>query len=266
MILKLIWLLKPTHIPWQQYSIEVVCRTPNEVIRNRFQRGGSILNGPTRGEGFIRPGWRQDRHQFIPHTLVQHCLRARPTLGATGDMQAVRPWPLLQGRVKGTGSDLRKSSLYLRNSKSVARVTQVWKRQKDWERSQTDRTGFQRERSDQISCLLGHLVPADSTGLGCGGMPSAMAGERPGVSPSLLWASSIRWPDWLSSLCRINIRQHIQALRTRQGTGGQLVVWMCVNKHPCRKMSRRKRKPAPSSALRAHSTWCLRIGILKLEA
>lgn len=74
--------------------------------------------GPKDAQGFIRPRWRQVTNPLIQHALTEH-LSARPTLGSTAHMQALGPQCLLHGRVRSTGSDLRKSTIYLENKKKA---------------------------------------------------------------------------------------------------------------------------------------------------
>lgn len=146
--------------------LNLICWTPTGVIRKRFQEGRSILNEPKREEGFyytqMKTGYKSIH---LPHThWALPVSKANPWChGGQADLE---PWSVLWGRVKGTGSDLRKNILYLGNSKYVAWVKQVWKRDErirvDWNSIESS---IQRKMSYQNGRLPGHQFQVNSSAM-----------------------------------------------------------------------------------------------------
>lgn len=174
------------------------------MIRSGFEGGGNILNGPKRRGGFYQ-AQMEGGYETINSADTCWALpmsKANPWCHA--DMQTLKPWSLLQGRVKGTGSDLTKSIFCLGTRRHVARVKQAWKREERI-RVEPDNVGLsmQRKRSSQTCCLPGHLFHVNSTGPGSNvHFPLPWLVEKPQASLSLLWvsvSSCIKWLDWLSS-------------------------------------------------------------------
>lgn len=233
MILKLTWLLKPINIPWQNTLLNVICWTPTRVIRKRFQ-GGSILNGPKRCVKFYQ-AQTETGYRSIHSAQARRALPLSKANPWCHDGQLVlRAWFLLWGRVKGTGSEMRKSIFYLGNSKYVARVKQMWKRE---ERIRVEpnsvELSMQRKRSYQIRCLPGHLSQVNSTCLGSYlhfFLPWLIR-ESPGqlfpsLNLSLLIYKMTRPAKFSKALCSINIWDNTyQPLRRRRLRGQENIYW-----------------------------------------